>query len=370
MTKANSWGSGTVSSGVYVEEREDNSRMKHIFLVLSITAVLFFSGCSSTDVRKQNEGTAADTSSQNEEIDNGGDNIIDNNKDELRFGFDSEGEDMDVYIYDGDKVRIPFSLDVAKATGHDVGFLVFIDGIVQKYAIEYADGRLSDENIMQLFKLDKEEEQKFTIQVTPNVGKKGEKYGVYVCGIIYPSFQPQSIEEPSYGYFGSLNQVVPQQIKFEKDAPESSHTFLTMENGLELPDHVKDSILMFSTLSIEETLEDTLFFEMYQDSENETSMISKEGKITLHLWLCGGINGIYNTTIFINNEPVTVNGKDCIQSELKANKMSECEVTLDISDYDGLNTIYAITVPADAGYLEYRSIEKSKSRLLVNDLKQ
>lgn len=339
--------------------------MKKIFMSVTIMAVLLLSGCSSSDVRSSSETTSIASSEQTEEETSSADEI-----DEIQFGYDTASEDMDTYVYDGETLAVPFKLQVGKDTDHDVGFLVFIGGVVQHYSIEYADGSISEESTMQRFELSQKGEQKFTFLIHPNIGRKGDKLGIYICSVIYPSFQPESIEQPSYQYYGSLAQVVPQQVKFDADAQAEERKFQTAENGLDLTDDVLNSIEMFSSQSAQEALEDNLYVQMYQKNVDETVVKSENGKITLHLQLCGGVDGIYNTTIFINHEPVSIDGMEYIQSEITANKMSECEITLDVSDYEYLNTIYAVTVPADDAYLDYYPVEKTDSTLLVNDLKQ
>ena len=339
--------------------------MKRVFIVAVIAVILIISGCGSSDVRDSSEPVSLNLAEQAEES-----GLDESQSDEIKFGYDTESEDMDVYLYNGETINVPFQLEVGKATGHDVGFLVFIGGVVQHYSVQYADGSVSEEGIMQRFELLEEGKQTFSFLVNPSVGKKGDKLGIYVCGIIYPSFRPDDVEQPSYQYFGSLSQVVPQQVKFETDSENNGIQFAESENGLELTDEIINSIKMFSSKETEETLKDNLYVRLYQKSEGESLIESDNGKITLHLQLYGGVEGIYNTTIFINHEPVAIDGMDCIRSQMKANKMSECEITLDISDYGHLNTIYAITVPADDAYLNFYPVEKTTSRLLVNKLKQ
>lgn len=339
--------------------------MKRVFISAVIVVLLFVSGCGSLDVRNSSESAALNPTEQAEES-----GLDEGQSDEIKFGYSTESEDMDVYLYNGETLNVPFQLEVGKATGHDVGFLIFIGGVAQSYSVQYADGSVSEEGVMQRFKLSEEGKQTFSFLINPSVGKKGDKLGIYVCGMIYPSFQPDDVEQPSYQYYGSLSQVVPQQVKFEADSKNNGIQVMKAENGLDLTDEIINSIKMFSSEETEEILKGNLYGQLYQNSESEPLIESDNGKITLHLQLYGGVEGIYNTTIFINHEPVTIDGMDCIQSQMTANKMSVCEITLDISDYEYLNTIYAVTVPADDAYLDSYPAEKTNSRLLVNKLKQ
>lgn len=348
--------------------------MKRFFALCTALSILCLVGCASSDVRKHTKSTSptipesitstehaeqATMASPNETV-----------KDELSFGFVKDSTNMSVFVYNGEAIEVPFQLNTIKATGHDFGFLIFIGGIPQNYSIQYEDGTVTEESMMQRLTLSEEGTQTFTFLIHPNVGKAGDKLGIEVCGIIYPAFQPTNIDEPSYQYYGSLSHVTPQQVKFEVDAPNGNLQYQTTANGLELSEEIINAIQMISPNSVEEILDGMTYVNLYQNSTSEQTIIAENGIITLHLQLYGGLDGIYNTTIFINHQPVTIDGANYIRSEMQANKMCECEVTLDISDYDYLNTIYAIAAPADDAYLEYAGAKKTNSVLLVNDLKQ
>lgn len=347
--------------------------------IIYILVILVLFGCTAYDVR--------DTSSSEAMIASEGVNtstIIDTNsdatensedwmlRDQITYGFVKDDDSvgiMSVFEYNGETLSIPFMFETLTATGHDAGLLVFIGGVPQSYSIEYADGTISEKNVMQKIPLTEEGKMEFNLLIDPNIGKKGDKLGIYVCNIIYPSFQPDQVEEPSYQYYGSLAQLVPQQIKFEVDAQTKNASMIYAKNGMELSEDITNAILAFSN-SIEENLDENYYVELYQNTRDELVMTSENGKIKLHLIWYGGVEGIYNTIIFINNEPVSIEGMNSIQVEAKRNKMSLCDITLDISDYDYLNTIYAIAVPSDDSYLEYSRIAKTNSKLLANDLKK
>ena len=341
--------------------------MKQILISIFIT-VLLLSGCSSTDVRNDSETATPITSipAQTDMME-----LETDDNDEISFGWDTETEDMDTFVYNGNTLSIPFKLGTKKATGHDIGFLVFIGGIQQNYSVEFSDGTVTDESTMYRFKLTEIEEKHFNILVNPSVGKKGEKLGIYVCSVLYPSFMPENIDKPSYKGYHALSQVVPQQVKFKADTKKQGKEAAYTEDGLELSEDIIKSIKAFSSNSskvdVEEKLKDNLCIDLCQKSIDETYITSEKGKVILHIRLYGGVDGIYRTTIFINHKPISVNGADYIQSEVKAATMSECEIVLDVSDYEKLNTIYAITVPADDSYLTYMPAIKSKSVLLVNE---
>ena len=336
--------------------------------LLTVLLLVCFAGCAGEDIREQESSnqdkvhaTAIPENTEEPE-----DEAVMEEGDAFNFGHaDVSEEEETTYVYDREQIEIPFYMESHRVSKHDVGLLVFIDGILQEYSIKEEVDRKED--TMQLFSLNTTEEQKFTILVKPNKGKKGEKAGIYVCSIVYPSFQPESEKKPSYQYYGKLGQVSPVQLKYKKTVPHDTISFLKTEDGKEISQEIINAIEMFSVKSVEETLEDSVYVELYQKSVDETVMKAEDGKIRLHMQLYGGVEGTYRTTVFVNNHPVQIDGKDAVESKLHANKMSELDFELDLNGYGEMNTIYAVTVPAGDAYLDVlQSCEKSDSRLLVN----
>lgn len=341
--------------------------MKKYVVLTLVLLFICFTGCTGKDIREQDVSYRNDVQATSELIDEPEDDPAEEMRDSFSFGYvsDSGEGNMDTYIYDKTYIEVPFWLEVEADTGRDVGFFVFINGILQKYSIKEEKDRKED--TIQLFSLDELGKKKYTFLIKPNVGKKGEKLGIYICGIIYPSYQPESETKPAYQYFGRLSQVVPQQICFNKTAFRGDIDSVKSRDGKEISEEVINAIKLLSTKSVEETLDGSVFVELYQKSINETVIKTENRKVRLKLRLYGGVEGKYRTTIFVNNKPIEINGKDVVESVLSVKKMSEHDFELDLSKYGKMNTLYAIAVPADDAYLEIvRSCEKSDSRLLVN----
>ncbi|RDU24896.1 hypothetical protein [Anaerosacchariphilus polymeriproducens] len=337
--------------------------MKRLLLCLCAALSIYMAGCRADDVRDSSKETNISAKSeQTEET-----SSKTEKQDEISFGYIANGSgEMNVYNYDGDTIEVPFSFTALNKTGHDIGFLVFIDGKLQRYTVKYSDGTISDETMMQKFYCDGKGKQQFSFEILPNTGKKGDKLGIYVCAIVYPSFKPKNAEQPSYQYYGSLSQVVPQQVTFNADVPKEEIKYIETKDGLKLTEDITKYIEYFSAKSVQEALENNTYVNLYQKSLDENKIYSEDGKVTLHLQLYGGVDGIYNTTIFVNNQPITIDGADFIKTEMKANKMAECEITLDLDNLDELNTIYAVSVPADNAYLDYAPVTKTNSVLMIN----
>lgn len=343
-------------------------KKQKIFICLILSVLL--SGCQSSDVRSVENNISTESTEEIKETQETQETPIHNGVNDaegINFGFDEVDEStaMDSYVYSGEKIEVPYHIQANKATGHDVGFLVFIDGVCQKYSIKDDSGEKTDDKYMHRFILSDTDDKKFTFLIKPNIGKKGDKKGIYICGIINPSFQPNSKDEPSYQYYGRLFQTIPQQVRFEADAPiEEEHKPIYTSDGNAIPDEIKNAYEAIFGFNIEESGGMQMRVDLFKENNEEAYIEEKNNTGILHLQIYGGKTGKYRTTLFINHEPVLIDGKEYIETNYEAKTMSKCDVNIDCSKISKISTIYAITVPADQNYLEYEDVKKTSSKML------
>ena len=80
----------------------------------------------------------------------------------------------------------------------------------------------------------------------------------------------------------------------------------------------------------------------------------------------GGPEAEFNITLFINHQPVQLNGADYLSVRTVKNQMVEATFQIDTSALGALNTVYAIAVTPEDGELEINNPVKTASVLLVN----
>ena len=79
----------------------------------------------------------------------------------------------------------------------------------------------------------------------------------------------------------------------------------------------------------------------------------------------GGLNVEDKVTVFVNNKPVKINGGDYFTVKMQKGKMATITFDLDLSEYDEINSIYAIAMTSGK-YYELQDVYKTDSMLLVN----
>jgi len=78
----------------------------------------------------------------------------------------------------------------------------------------------------------------------------------------------------------------------------------------------------------------------------------KMEKLSLNFRIYGGPEIEYNTTIFVNHKPVRIMNSDYLAAKIEKGKMCTFDLELDISDYERLNTIYAISIRQEKAILQ------------------
>jgi hypothetical protein len=304
-----------------------------------------------------------------------------NNDTEEMFIDNSQGTDIgsfyigpqeigEAYIYSGEEVHIPFRLEGLSENPADFGLLLFVDGYPQPYKILNEQEEITGEATMHKFILMKEDVQLFDIVFTPTAGQAGETVGVVYSAIFNPDFIPESEERPNYGLYHSITATMPQELYFETDVIEDDEKAFTEFIEEDIPDDISMKYAGYGTDS--SWLDSTPKLFLFSDDDdsndlNNSIFCSENGKIELKFRILGGVNGItYQTNIYINHEPVNIMGFDCFEITVEKGKMYTASFELDISEYDHLNTIYAISNPIGTDYLSALDFPvKSKSRLLV-----
>lgn len=277
-------------------------------------------------------------------------------------------DERDVFTYSGEPLEIPFHLTGSMDSTQEVGLLLLVDGIAQPYSAVCSDGTKLDEAYMQTFNLEKDVENRFNMVFQPVTGKTGDSLSIQAVTILCPSFLPSGTENPSYGFYHSNNLSIPLRIAYEADAPaENRRTSTGQFEVTDIPKSVTDTNEYFGMDIDGGDALDTVnsLSIVSKDSEDSSLLSSENGFVTFKVRLYGGPEADNNITIFVNHQPVQINGADYLAVRTVKGKMVEATVTLDVSSFGKLNTLYAIasSTGRDSDLTETL---KTDSILLVN----
>ncbi len=273
-------------------------------------------------------------------------------------------DERDVFSYSGEALDIPFKLMGTKeGAPQEVGLLLFVNGIAQPYSIAFDDGTELADAYMQTFQLEQDVENIFHLIFQPVTGKAGDTLSVQAVTILTPSYLPEE-ENPNYGYYHSANITIPLQIAFEKDAPsEGQKKASDSYEIVDIPKSITDNDEFFGIESSRDA--NTNLSVVSAEDENSPVLYSKDGTVTFKVRLYGGPEANQNITVYVNHEPVQVDGADYLAVRTQKDKMVEATIRLSVSAFGEKNTIYAIAASTgrDSNLTE---TVKSSSVLFIN----
>ncbi|MBU3129924.1 hypothetical protein LGL55_19570 [Clostridium tagluense] len=281
------------------------------------------------------------------------------------FGFGPVNP-VDELSYTGAPIQQEYFYDNVGGADCNLGFMIFIDGIAQSYKI---NGENTEE-IMHKFDVKKKSKIMFKASFKPNIGKKGDKLGLYVTTIVNPKHVP-SVKSPDFGNNLALSQVLPVNLKYVESANNSQLKVYDKYLMQNVTEKIKNQYLSADESNKGKYVSNqaSLFYLKYNgDYKGSKIELKKTSKLSLTLeGLCGPNDGKYRTTIYIDNKPVkTIDGKDYLEMQLKKGMLSKQNFDVDINGITGIHVLYTISVPQGNDYsILTNPIVESSCKLLV-----
>jgi len=253
------------------------------------------------------------------------------------------------YVYDGGKLEIPYTITGSGASSVS-GMLLLIDGISQPYQIKMNGKILSkEEEYMHVFDMTDTGKADFSFVFTPVKGKKGEKLSLNFVQVSDPEYQPEDEIYVGYDFSGMSFSSNPVTIEFSKES--SNKTDILAYEGPWTSDVRKDKVLSGDT--------DAGYF------------VAREGVVDFAVSINGDKEGKYRTVLYINNKQAKIESKDYLECMVELGESNTCNFSIDISNYDRINTVYVITTLVEdaSGEKTLEYSKKTSSEVMINDLK-
>ncbi len=202
-----------------------------------------------------------------------------------------------------------------------------------------------------------------TIAFTPMTGKAGQTLGLSRLVIFKPSFMPQD-ETQSFGIYQDGHPVPLPPVIMKQDAPEQGEHTVVEVMTEPIPESSKHLDADNPTGRIAH-----LNFLFNDGKTNYINILKATGgqtELTTSIW--GGVDADYRVTVFVNHQPVKVNGQTDFVMKTYFDKISSFTFTLDTHEFGHLNSLYAVINPVGESYKnEDLWGTKTGSILLIND---
>ena len=326
-------------------------KKKLITLIIVIMTVIGISGCGS--------------------IDDDGSDLVDMLEELGGFGFGGiyavKGETSQ-FEYNGDEIRIPYWIEGSEEEGviSEFGLLAFTDGLPQPMRLETMDGEVFREmSYLHDFILEYDERLEFELVFTPVSGSVGQQVSFIVGSIFGPHSLPESINRPNFSPFHDLFARFPDEIMINSEIQNSSTNYLEVEL-VELSERMIESETDHFGFFTTGTPRLWLLPEGIDHQINLADVIvTQDGRVNAQLLVYGGQEVRSRLTVFVNHQPVQVNGADFIEIQMQDEQMLALDIELVLDELDYFNSLYVMMMATGEDYLLQDDMYKSPSILLI-----
>lgn len=277
----------------------------------------------------------------------------------------------DTFTYDGKPIEFTFEI-VGLGTETELGFMFFLDGVLQPYQIVKTTQAEADppatgqEMTLSTHRMRANEAVEFTVSFIPVTGKAGETLGLERIFLFKPSFMPEN-ETQSFGIYqdGDFQKMPPVFIKL--DAPQASSSTFVEVITKPIPESEKQPTENNPTGRVEHP--------NFRLTDGKTSypavLYSSNGQIELTASIWGGVEADYRVTLFVNHQPVKINGQSDFVMKVPYDKVASYTFSIDTRGFARLNSLYAVILPIgeSSQNAELWGI-KTSSILLIHDSEQ
>ncbi|MGN1472817.1 MAG: hypothetical protein ACI4WZ_01980 [Eubacteriales bacterium] len=262
------------------------------------------------------------------------------------------------YRYNGGDVSVALTVK-CKETNVETGFLLFLDGIPQKYTLHTDNPSHSLSDYVKSLDIKADTEAEVILSFQPSTGKKGEILGLYLMPFHAASWLP-SEEAPMFFGQEALH-TTPYSLRFEIDGGGESVSMLQLTDRK----ITEEEYAQYKNGDVNR-LDSSQFVYLTAEANGVLRVFDAPTRFTLKL--LGGDSRSYKTYLFLNHEPVSIEGKDCISGFLKKGSCQEGGFSLDLRDLPRNSVLYSVTVPCGDSYLNRGVfLDKTRSVLVVNE---
>lgn len=267
------------------------------------------------------------------------------------IGFGFLDQEVNEYTYNGKDVVIRYymeNLGEANEDAAETGLMLFVDGECQPYKINL-NGKESDTKTMQKFEIQPGERMEFEMIFTPVSGKKGEKVGIIPAVIWSPNFMPENSEIARFGNCYHLNTNIPLTINMKQDGLNDTTQSSAKCDIVDIPQSVLDQYDGMEGMDTYDILDSSVNFEI-ELPDDKNKLLIREDKLEVTLNLYGGKQVTDKITLFIDNQPISIDEGDFVQIKTQKGKMCQIKATIDVSSINKNSVLYGVAMTSGNDY--------------------
>lgn len=274
----------------------------------------------------------------------------------------------DVLTYDGNPIQLSYFLQ-GTGSNTEVGLMLFLDGVPQPHRVvknnQQDDLFIGGQKVLMTnHRVSGNGRTEFTVEFTPVTGSSGEEIGLHAIFLFEPSFVPKT-ESQTFGVYHDGRFQIPLSVIMKTDAPSQAENYAVSIETTPIPQSEKIN----DELNPSGRISQPHFLFYSGESYYPNKLVAKNSQIELTTSIYGGVEADYRITIFVNHQPIMIGGHHNFLMRTHYDQISTYRFTLDLRNYNRINSLYAVIIPVGQSYKDENIYgKKTDSILLVNDV--
>lgn len=245
------------------------------------------------------------------------------------FGVDNYDEDKCQIPYDGGELQVDFKVSPTDCS-FDCSVLIYIDGILQQYALEPQGTRGEQHTV----KVD-DQDTVISAYFTPQIDKNKKKHRMHFLCMYDPEWKPEK-ENSDYGNSHKISQMLPWDLVINGDCGEAEDKTASEHVQVISKEKRKEYDPGSDNGQGDNQLDGSICF--------ETERGQKENEITFRV--LGGPAAEYRISAYAGHKLIDFsNGAKYIDLSLDSKHMYEGSISIDGQTVQEYDTLYFMAVP-------------------------
>lgn len=297
------------------------SKKNRMFVMLILAGCLCFSGCQEKNNAKEKSADVPEEDYFSEVNGEGGQTV----DAKFSFGVHTYDDEKAKIDYSGGELKIEFEV-VPDDCSFDCSVLIYVDGIVQKYALK-SKGELREQHTVKI-------DNKTTIisaYLNPQIDTNKKKHRVHFLCMYEPNFKPKSVQQ-NYGNCYRVSQVLPWELVLKGKCKKAVDKIGTGECS-KITKKIRKKYLQGDA---------------NDEVEKRTLFSIEQGKKAGEIQVCilGGETAMYRLSAYVDNKLVCFsNGAQYVDVSLSKEHMYKGTVSVGKENKEKNGTFYLIAVP-------------------------
>ncbi|MCR5793640.1 MAG: hypothetical protein K6G65_10765 [Lachnospiraceae bacterium] len=326
-------------------------RIKKIIACMVMMSLVFtLAGCSKEKANTRVKEEMEEMTQEEDKGESSDENMFDDEEIEedenqkqyyQEWGVDIDSPEHEITMQ-GDILEIPVTFSCVN-TDMNSGFLVCLDGVIQKYSIDEE----SEKKYLCEFHCNDGEEKKMSLKLTPEFIKNGEDHELLICTVYEPGYRLED-ETRSYGNYFHFSPIDAWTVHKDVQTEEIEASEESIAKNVPIDKDIFSLYIHKNADGTERNQLENQFVSIFMQDNQETDII--DAKKDFQIVFAGGESQLYKVCVFVNNEiQPAFDGEEYAYVKTDGTTMATLDVSLAHLDFDNLSPMYVLYIPVEAG---------------------